>query len=118
MTRRQQYEPCPTCPWRRSSTVGGSDIPGFSLDMMRNLSNTVGNGDAFRPIMACHYSSPGKESVCKGYIAREGYGNLNVRVLAARKVIPMRDILSACENIDLWESFHDMLDAYVRATSL
>lgn len=112
--RAAQYEPCQSCPWRKSSTVGGADIPGFSIQMMRNLSNTVGNGDAFRPIMACHYSPVGKESACKGYIAREGYSNINVRMLASKGKIPIREITTACERLDLWPSFGPMLKAYER----
>lgn len=29
-----RIEPCPTCPWRKTSTVGGADIPGFKIEMM------------------------------------------------------------------------------------
>lgn len=107
-----KYEPCPTCPWRKTSTVGGADIPGFSLEMMRGLRNTVGPGDAFRPIMACHYSKVDKEVACRGYVAQEGMGNINVRLLASRGVIPFKEISEACEGLDLWESFYEMLLAY------
>lgn len=105
-------QPCPTCPWRKSSTVGGADIPGYSLELMRRLQNTVGHGDDFRSIMACHYSPPGRETSCKGYIARHGYSNINVRLLASKGVIPIREIESACEGLDLWETFDEMLEAY------
>lgn len=114
----KKYQPCISCPWRKSSTVGGADIPGFSIDMMRRLQNTVGNGDAFRPIMACHYSPVGKESACKGYIAREGNTNINVRILASKDVIPMRQIEDACESLDLWDSFMPMLRAYEHIATL
>jgi hypothetical protein len=72
--------------------VGGADIPGFSIEMMRNLRNTVGEGDGMRTIMACHYSPVGKESACRGYIAREGRSNIWVRLLAFRGVIPLVQI--------------------------
>jgi hypothetical protein len=107
--------PCPTCPWRKSNPPGGANIPGFRIELMRGLVNTVGKGDAFRPIFACHYSPCGEESVCVGYAAVEGYSNLSVRVMAARGKIPMRDILKACEGLDLWESFDEMLEAYEEA---
>lgn len=110
-----KHQPCPTCPWRKSSTVGGGDIPNFDLGLMRRLSNTVGEGDAFRPIMACHYSPCGGEHVCNGYAAIEGYSNLNVRMLASRGVIPLKAIWDACEGLDLWPSFKKMLAAYVKA---
>lgn len=110
-------QPCITCPWRKSSTVGGADIPGFDLELMRGLSNTVGRGDAFRNIMACHYSPCGEESACVGYVAKEGYSNINVRLLASMGRIPLRDIVDACEGLELWESFGEMLAAYEEAAA-
>ena len=107
--------PCPTCPWRKSSTVGGADIPNFDLDLMRGLSNTVGRGDGFRPIMACHYSACGAETPCIGYVAREGWSNLGVRIMAMRGDVDIAGIVEACEPLDLWGSFHEMLDAYEEA---
>lgn len=105
-------EPCKTCPWRKSSTVGGSDIPGFSLDLMRGLQNTVGEGDAFRPIMACHYSPCGEERACVGYLAQKGYSNLAVRIGAMQGRYDLPGIQDACRGLDLWPDFHAMLDAY------
>ena len=105
-------EPCKTCPWRKSSTVGGADIPNFDIALMRRLQNTVGRGDAFRPIMACHYSAVGKEVSCVGYLYREGYRNINVRLLASQGEIDFRAIDDACQPLDLWLNFADMLEAY------
>lgn len=104
--------PCSTCPWRKTSTVGGAEIPGFNIDMMRRLSNTVGEGDALRPIMACHGSEIGEETACVGYLAVEGWSNISVRLLAARNVIDLHAVEDACKNLDLWPSFHEMLTAY------
>ncbi|MFN2591660.1 MAG: DUF6283 family protein [Candidatus Dormibacteria bacterium] len=107
--------PCKSCPWRRSSTVGGADIPGFNLDLMRGLSNTVGPDDDFRPIMACHYSPCGAETPCVGYVAQEGVRNLSVRVMAARGRIDFLGIQDACAGVDLWPSFGEMVAAYEEA---
>lgn len=107
--------PCPTCPWRRSSTVGGADIPGFDLDKMRGLASTVGEGDDFRVIFACHYSTCGADAPCIGYVAVEGYSNLTVRVMAIRGALDLQAIWKACEPLDLWPSFHEMLTAYEEA---
>lgn len=104
--------PCPTCPWRKSSTVGGADIPGFDIEKMRGLSNTVGDGDAFRVIMACHGSACGAERPCIGYVAVEGWSNLSVRMMAIRGDLDMNAIDSACAEVDLWPSFAEMLEAY------
>lgn len=107
--------PCPTCPWRKSSTVGGADIPGFSIQLMRGLSNTVGAGDAFRNIMACHGSSCGAETPCAGYVAQEGWSNLSLRVLAMRGLVDIGATIDACEDLDLWPSFDAMLAAFEAA---
>lgn len=110
-----KHEPCSTCPWRKSSAVGGRDIPRFSIELMRRLRNTVGRGDAFRHVMACHHSKVGKEITCRGYVAVEGYHNLNVRMLAAAGKVNVLAIDEACKSIDLWPSFAEMLDAYETA---
>lgn len=104
--------PCPSCPWRKSAPAGGSAIPNFNLDLMRGLSNTVGPDDAFRPVIACHYSEPGEEFSCVGYVAVEGWSNLNVRLMMMRKTIDMNAISEACEGIEMWASFREMLEAY------
>lgn len=105
-------EPCPTCPWRLTSVVGGGDIPGFDIDLMRGLRSTVGDGDAFRTIMACHYSACGAETPCVGYLAVEGWSNLAVRLGVIDGRIDMAAIDAACADIDLWPSFELMLAAY------
>lgn len=108
--------PCSTCPWRKSSTVGGADIPRFDIDLMRGLANTVGHGDDFRPIMACHNSACGAETHCIGYVYVEGYSNLAVRIAAIRSELDFHAIDAACEGLDLWSSFGEMLTAYEEAS--
>lgn len=107
--------PCVSCPWRKSSTVGGFDIPGFNLAKMRGLSACVGDGDEFRTIMACHYSPCGEETACVGYLATEGYSNLAVRVGAVQGRYDLAAIWAACDELDLWPSFAEMLGAYEEA---
>lgn len=110
--------PCPTCPWRRSSTVGGYDIPGFDIDKMRRLANTVGPDDAFRPIMACHYSTFARDDYpCVGYLAVEGLSNLSVRLAAIQGRIDLEAIWANTEALDLWPDFATMLAAYCEARS-
>ena len=82
---------------------------------MRKLQGTVGREDGFRPIMACHHSQPGAETACIGYVAVEGWRNLNVRVLAMRGRIDLPGIQAATEGLDLWESFEAMLAAFEAA---
>lgn len=109
-------KPCLTCPWRKTSTVGGADIVGFDLEMMRGLSKTVpsrgSDRDGFFQIMACHHSKEGEEFACAGYIARHGEQNLNVRLMAATKQIDLPSLVEACSSIDLYDNFFEMLDEY------
>lgn len=114
-------KPCPSCPWRRSSTVGGADIPGFSIVDMRKLANTAPprgtTHDGFRTIMACHHSRPGREYACAGYIARHGESNINVRLMAFAGA-DLNKVIANCAGIDLFDNFHEMLDAYEAALAV
>lgn len=107
--------PCSTCPWRRTSTVGGSDIPGFDITLMRKLRACSGRGDDFRRMMACHGSDEGNDRPCVGYLAVEGWSNLNVRIMAMQGRIDVIAIADDCADLDLWSSFDEMLDAYEEA---
>jgi hypothetical protein len=80
--------------------------------MMRNLRNTVGEGDDFRTIMACHYSPEGDETPCIGYVAVEGYSNLSVRMMVVDGKLDLRAIDEACKDLDLWGSFEEMFTVY------
>lgn len=106
--------PCPTCPWRADVTDGGI-ILGFSIERARGLSCTVGDGDAFRPIMACHGSAEGAETPCVGYLAREGYSNVAVRLAAIDGRIDLLAAIEGCEGIDLHPDFDSMLAALEEA---
>lgn len=107
--------PCRTCPWRKTSTVGGFDIPGFDIEKMRGLRKTVGDGDDFRTVMACHYSPEGEEKPCIGYVHVEGYSNIFVRLLDSWGRIDLAAIDEACRGIEMWPSFGEMLAAYEAA---
>lgn len=84
--------PCGTCPWRvdKDATV----IPRYSHEKACNLMNTVGRGDGFRPIMACHHSTGSEEpagQACRGYLAQVGWTNINVRILLTQGKLPSPD---------------------------
>lgn len=102
--------PCPCCPWRRDH-AGGVGIPNFSIDKARDLANAVGDHDAFRPIMACHLSPDGTETPCRGYLAKHGWSNLAVRMMAIRGDIDLAGIAAAADGTDLHDTFDEMLGA-------
>jgi hypothetical protein len=107
--------PCATCPWRVASDP--ADIPGFSIQMARDLRSTVGEGDGFRQVMACHYSGLGAEAPmmpCRGYLARHGWSNINVRIMVSRHGLDLRAIEAACAGMELYADFDAMLYALER----
>ncbi|MYM61609.1 hypothetical protein GTG28_20625 [Vibrio sp. OCN044] len=113
-------KPCKHCPWKRSSKVGGGDIPNFSLSLMRNLASTAKGGavhdrDQFRKIFACHDSKEGSECACAGYVARDGLHNLNVRLLAIQNDVDLTSIIREAEKHELYDSFEEMLSDYEAA---
>ena len=102
--------PCVSCPWRVDQDA--REIPNYRHDKACNLVNTCGEQDDFRQIMACHGSTEEHPTACKGYLAREGWRNINVRILLAQRKIEHPDrVLAACQHagIDLHESYADVL---------
>ncbi len=118
MTKLSKKKPCKACPWLRSSKAGGSDIPGFSIELMRGLKGTCGDDDDFRNIMACHDSREEKPYGCVGYLAVEGHKNLNVRLLAIKGSIPLNEIMESTKDLDLYDNFSEMLADYEQAYDL
>lgn len=108
--------PCPTCPWRVDQSA--ESIPRYNHEKACGLLNTVGEGDDFRPIMACHGSTEEQLYACNGYLAREGWSNLNVRVLLSRGVITNTpdEVAGACEEegIELHPNYRAVLDKLSR----
>lgn len=87
--------PCSTCPWRTRNDA--SVIPRYSQKKADGLLSTVGHDDDFRQIMACHNSTDDTMIACKGYLALEGWSNINVRILLSRKAIENpSEVLDAC----------------------
>lgn len=96
MTRNNNLLPCTTCPWRVGNDA--SVIPHYNQCKADGLLNTVGEGDAFRQVMACHGSTDERPVACKGYLAREGWSNLSVRLLLIQEQIESPDaVANACE---------------------
>ncbi len=92
--------PCPSCPWRVNQGV--SVIPNYVQEKAEGLLCTVGRGDDFRQIMACHRSTDKKMIACKGYLAREGWSNINVRLLLTRNQIENpSEVAEACEQASI-----------------
>lgn len=90
---------CKTCPWRVDADP--FKIPnGYSVELHENLRGTCASGLESLPmgsmrVMACHYSQPGEEFACAGWLANQlGPGNnigVRLQVLAGRLPIPEVD---------------------------
>lgn len=94
---------CAECPWRKDVDVGR--FPPERFDALRN---TVGAGDGFRPIFACHKSPDSAPQACAGYLLVEGDSNLNVRMGASRAGLQRGDVTATGP---LYESFNAMAEA-------
>jgi len=114
MTGRQAREvvrQCLTCPWK-VATVPDRDIPnGYRVELHESLHSTIqsGLGSLFRSCktaMACHYSKPGEEFACAGWLHNQlGAGNnISVRLAVATGQLPVPEV-----DGDQHESFEDTL---------
>jgi hypothetical protein len=89
---------CKSCPWRVDCEPA-RDIPyGYSCDLHERLRDTIATdtriSDVLR-IMACHYSKPGEEYACAGWLYNQlGAGNnitLRLAVMSGRLAVPEVD---------------------------
>src|SRR5574337_676790 len=79
---------CHTCPWRVGAQV--EDIPNYVPELHKGLTTTIAKpgiphlGEPLR-VMACHYSKPGTDIPCAGWMHQQlGIGNniaLRLRVM-------------------------------------
>ncbi len=92
----QIVKQCRSCPWRVDCEPD-NDIPGYSKELHEKLRNTISSGLASLRggrVMACHYSKPGTEFPCAGWLENQcGVGNnLWVRMAMARGQLPVPEI--------------------------
>lgn len=99
MAERKTITQCASCPWRVGCDPT-KDIPnGYSVELHKGLRKTIGGSlsDALsgQPMhaMACHYSKPGEEHACAGWLANQlGAGNnigVRLAVLGGRLPVPV-----------------------------
>jgi len=107
---REVIRQCATCPWK-VTTVPDRDIPnGYHVNLHESLRRTIRSGlDSLRSCgtaMACHYSKPGEEFACAGWLHNQlGVGNnIGVRLAMATGQLPVPKV-----DGDQHESFEDTL---------
>lgn len=96
--QRAIVKQCKSCPWR-VDCVPDKDIPNYVPELARGLDCTIAKGPmqslatynagAMR-MMACHYSEPGEEFPCAGWLENQlGVGNnIGVRLLVSTGRLP------------------------------
>ena len=100
---------CKSCPWRVDCEPD-KDIPnGYCIELHESLRKTIRSGlDSLTPgvTMACHYSKPGEEFACAGWIHNQlGVGNnIGVRLAVANGRLPVPEVIG-----DQHEHFDDTL---------
>lgn len=98
---QKRVHQCKTCPWK-VTTDPTAEIPNYVPELARALTCTIakspmeslfpviGAGAPMR-MMACHYSKPGEEFPCAGWLEHQlGPGNnIAVRLLVAQGRLPV-----------------------------
>lgn len=92
---REEVVQCKSCPWRVDCEPD-KDIPHYQRDLHVKLERTIRSGletvfSSERHSMACHYSEPGKEYACAGWLYNQlGPGNnIGVRLSVASGKMPV-----------------------------
>lgn len=90
---------CKSCPWR-VDCVPDKDIPRYKEALHHSLAKTIQSGlesmsCSTRHIMACHYSKPGEEIHCAGWLHNQlGPGNnigVRLSVMSGSMPVPVVD---------------------------
>ena len=95
---KEKIVQCQSCPWRVDCEPT-KDIPnGYSVELHQNLRGTIAEPGSVCTLgkvnraMACHYSKPGEEFACAGWLYNQlGVGNniwARLEVMAGRLPVP------------------------------
>lgn len=95
----KEVHQCKTCPWRVDCDPM-TDIPNYVPGLHHKLDNTIRSGletlgCKTMHVMACHYSKPGEEFPCAGWLYNQiGPGNnlgVRLRVMTGQMPVPVID---------------------------
>ncbi len=113
--KRETVIQCKSCPWRTGCDPD-ADIPGYSRELHCGLeAKTIRSGiDSIGGrlgIMACHYSKPGAEHACAGWLYNQlGSGNnIGVRLAVMSGKLPVPEVVG-----EQHENFEDTLPTGAR----
>lgn len=97
---QKRVHQCKSCPWKVNCDPV-TDIPGYVPELARKLDCTIATDpmESATPVlaggtmhmMACHYSKPGEEFACAGWLENQlGVGNnLGLRLLMVKGRLPV-----------------------------
>lgn len=103
---------CRSCPWRVDCDPA-TDIPnGYSVDLHEDLAGTIAKPGSLcslsgpQRVMACHYSKPGEEFPCAGWLHHQlGVGNnIGLRLQVIHGTMPVPEVEG-----DQHQTFEDTL---------
>lgn len=106
--------PCGSCPWRVDADA--TRIPGLSVERARGLDATCPTSESLfgTPMMACHHSDDGDESVCIGWaLSDASRDSIPLRLAMMHGTVAgWRVLRDAAERADVvvYDSFADMLE--------
>jgi hypothetical protein len=95
----KRLKQCKSCPWR-VDCVPDKDIPNYVPELARKLDRTCQSGlrtlgQREMHVMACHYSKPGEEFPCAGWLHNQlGPGNniaVRLRVITGSMPVSVVD---------------------------
>jgi hypothetical protein len=101
-----------SCPWRVDQDA--RDITGFDIAKAEALAATCpderGMGPDFGSTwFACHQSSPGREIVCAGWLARAGRAHPGVRIAVMEGRVPIQALDVAAGWPPLHQTYQEVL---------
>ncbi len=98
MTKKKLHQ-CKSCPWH-VTCAPEKDIPNYDKKLAEGLTRTIRSGvetltERTRYVMACHYSKPGAEFACAGWLNHQiGSGNniaVRLAVMSGQMPVPVVD---------------------------
>lgn len=102
------YEPCPGCPWKKSTKT--HHIPGGGMK-----DACFADLDSRQGAMGCHLN-PGKPArPCSGFMVKEGFNAIGVRLGALQNIAHPNDHIDG--GYELYESLDEMLAAHYQGVT-
>ncbi len=105
-----QKAPCDDCPWRTDAPPG--QFPAERYEALQATHGTPGHEAPLgAPLFACHKTAEGREAICAGFLAVEGYDHLTVRLMVISGRVPGASLTPATGWPTLYANYGEMVAA-------